>query len=257
MQVEGAVGLVTGGASGLGEGVVRMLTGRGARAGIVDLPSSKGDELVAELGQDRTAFFPTDVTESDQVEAAVSGMVERFGRLDVLVSCAGISSGQRVVKRDGTAHDLDHFRAHVEINLIGLFDVCRQAALAMSRNEPSDEGERGLIVNIASIAGYEGQVGQSSYGASKAGVIGLTVPLARDLATQGIRVMCICPGTMDTPMLATLSDDMVKALADNNVFPKRLGRPSDVGALVAQFMENTFLNSEVVRLDAGLRMGPR
>ncbi|MDE0115206.1 MAG: SDR family NAD(P)-dependent oxidoreductase [bacterium] len=253
MQASGSVALVTGGASGLGAGVVKTLLAKGGKAVILDLPSSAGEDMAQDMG-DAVAFVPVDVTDTGDVERAVAAAARAFGRVDLLVGCAGISSGQRVVSRDGTPNPLDHFRQHIEVNLIGLFDVARRAVSAMSANEPNADGERGLIVNIASIAGYEGQVGQSAYGSSKAGVIGLTLPMARDLAVWGIRVMTIAPGTMDTPMLATLNDEFIAKLVEDNVFPHRLGAPADVGSLVVHFMENTFLNGEVVRLDAGLRL---
>ena len=253
MEVAGSVALITGGASGLGAGVVKTLLDRGGKAVILDLSSSAGEKMAAQLG-DAAAFVPGNVTDADEVERSVAAAKDVFGRIDVLVSCAGISSGQRVVSRDGTPNSLDHFRQHIEVNLIGLFDVARHAVSAMSANEPNADGERGLIVNIASIAGFEGQVGQSAYGSSKAGVIGLTLPMARDLAVWGIRVMTIAPGTMDTPMLATLNQEFIAKLVEDNVFPHRLGTPADVGNLVVHFMENTFLNGEVVRLDAGLRL---
>ncbi len=253
MDVAGSVALITGGASGLGAGVVKTLLDKGGKAVILDLPTSAGEDMAAQLG-DAAGFVPANVTDTDEVERSVAAAKDVFGRIDVLVSCAGISSGQRVVSRDGTPNDLDHFRKHIEVNLIGLFDVARHAVSAMSANEPNADGERGLIVNIASIAGYEGQVGQSAYGSSKAGVIGLTLPMARDLAVWGIRVMTIAPGTMDTPMLATLNEEFIDKLVEDNVFPHRLGTPADVGNLVVHFMENTFLNGEVVRLDAGLRL---
>jgi 3-hydroxyacyl-CoA dehydrogenase/3-hydroxy-2-methylbutyryl-CoA dehydrogenase len=256
MKVEGSVGLVTGGASGLGEGVVRMLAGNGGRAAIFDLPSSNGAALVEELG-DAVEFFPVDITDSDAVERGVAAVVERFGRIDLLMNCAGISSGQRVVGRDRVPHSLAHFRKHVEVNLIGLFDVLRHVAVAMSDNEPDETGERGLIVNIASIAALEGEAGQASYSASKGGVVALTLPLARELARHGIRVMCICPGIMDTAMLAGADEALRQRLTDLSLFPKRLGTPEDVGRLVKGFMETTFLNGEVVRLDAAVRLGPR
>lgn len=256
MRVSESVGLITGGASGLGEGVARMLVSNGGKAVIVDRPGSRGDEIVAELGKN-AAYIACDITVPDEVEAAVAAAAEAFGRIDLLVSSAGISPAARLVARDGTPFPLDVFRAGIDVNLVGLFDVLRHAAAVMTRNEPSDEGERGLIVNIASIAGLEGQIGQASYAASKGGVIALTLPLARDLASWGIRVMCICPGVMDTAMLANASDDLRAALADINVFPKRLGRPDDLSSLVQAFMENTYLNGEVVRLDAGTRLAPK
>ncbi len=233
-----------------------MLVEGGGRAVILDRAGSRGSEIAEELGSD-VAFVPCDITDSAQVEEAVHAGGAAFGRIDLLLSSAGISPAARVVARDGTPFPLDVFRSGIEVNLIGLFDVLRHAALIMTRNEPSDEGERGLIVNIASIAGLEGQVGQASYAASKGGVIALTLPLARDLAAWGIRVMCICPGVMDTAMLAGATDDLRAALADINVFPKRLGRPEDVASVVRTFMENTYLNGDVVRVDAGTRLAPR
>lgn len=253
MDVKGAVALVTGGASGLGLGVVRMIAEGGGRAAIVDLPTSAGAQLAEELG-DAIEFVPTDVTRADEVAAAVARTVERFGRLDVCVNCAGISPAHRVVKSDGTKFPLDMFRKTVDINLIGLFDVVRNAAAAMAANEPGPDGERGLIVNVASIAALEGQVGQAAYSASKGGVVALTLPLARDLAGVGIRVMTVCPGIMDTAMLSGLDDKRRGALVDLHVFPKRLGRPDDFARLVQGFMTNTMLNGDVVRLDAATRL---
>jgi 3-hydroxyacyl-CoA dehydrogenase/3-hydroxy-2-methylbutyryl-CoA dehydrogenase len=256
MRIEDTVALVTGGASGLGEGVVRMVVGAGGRAVVLDRAESRGAELAGELGSAAT-FVPCDVTQPERVERAVADAAAAFGRIDVLVSSAGISPAARVVARDGTPFPLDLFRRGVDVNLVGLFDVLRHAAAVMTRNEPGADGERGLVVNIASIAGLEGQVGQASYAASKGGVIALTLPLARDLAQWGIRVMCICPGVMDTAMLAGSSDELRQALADINVFPKRLGRPDDVAALVRTFIEATYLNGEVVRVDAATRLAPR
>lgn len=256
MRVAGSVGVVTGGASGLGEGVVRMLVTGGGSAVIVDRPQSDGAALARELGP-AASFVGCDITDSAQVEEAVSAAAAAFGRVDLLVSSAGISPAARVVARDGTPFPLDVFRAGIDVNLVGLFDVLRLVAAVMTKNEPGDDGERGLIVNISSIAGLEGQVGQASYAASKGGVIALTLPLARDLAAWGIRVMCICPGVMDTAMLAGADAGLRAALADINVFPKRLGRPDDVAGLVRTFMEHTYLNGDVVRVDAATRLAPR
>lgn len=256
MQVSGSVGLVTGGASGLGEGVVRMLVDNGGRAVILDRAQSRGAEIVEEMGSN-ASFVPCDITDPAAVDEAVAAAAATFGRIDLLVSSAGISPAARIVSRDGTPFPLDLFKSGIDVNLVGLFDVLRHTAAVMTQNEPSGEGERGLIVNIASIAGLEGQVGQASYAASKGGVIALTLPLARDLATWGIRVMCICPGVMDTAMLASASQELRHALADINVFPKRLGRPDDVAGMVKAFMENTYINGDVVRIDAGTRLAPR
>ena len=253
MNVDGSVALVTGGASGLGAGVARGLAAAGGRVVVADLASSAGEQVAAELG-DGGAFVPVDVTRPDDVESAVAVAAAVWGRIDVLVSCAGISSGQRMLSRSGEMHTIEHFRAHIEVNLIGLFDVLRHVVVRMAANEPNDGGERGVIVNLGSIAGLEGQVGQMSYSASKGGIIGMTLPLARDLGSRGIRVVTICPGIMDTPILASLDDEQIAAITAGNVFPKRLGAPADVAALVRHIMENTYLNGEVIRLDAGMRL---
>ncbi|MEC8931495.1 MAG: SDR family NAD(P)-dependent oxidoreductase, partial [Candidatus Latescibacterota bacterium] len=231
MKVEGSVGLVTGGASGLGEGVVRSLLDRGGRVAVLD-QNLEGTGTLADQFGDSVSSHQCDVTDTAQVEKSVSAAVEIHGRLDLLVSCAGISFGKRVISRDGEPHSLDHFKRHIDINLVGLFDVVRHVAVVMARNEPSEDGERGLIINLASIAAFEGQIGQAAYAASKAGVIGLTSPLTRDLGLHGVRVLSICPGTMDTPMLDTLDQATIESIVSGNVFPKRLGRPEDVGNLV-------------------------
>jgi 3-hydroxyacyl-CoA dehydrogenase / 3-hydroxy-2-methylbutyryl-CoA dehydrogenase len=256
MKLEGANGLVTGGASGLGEGVVRMLAKAGGRAAILDLASSSGAQLATELGE-RVLFLATDVSDPDQVERSVRKAAEHLGRLDLCVNCAGISPGVRVIGKDRALHPLDVFRRAVEINLIGLFDVVRWAALYMSDNPAGEDGERGLIVNVASIAGFEGQVGQAAYTASKGGVIALTLQLARDLESQGIRVMGVAPGMMDTGMLAGVDEQRRQALIDIHLFPKRLGTPADFARLVRALMETTLLNGEVIRLDAATRLAPR
>ncbi|MEV6902667.1 SDR family NAD(P)-dependent oxidoreductase [Amycolatopsis sp. NPDC051372] len=253
MRIEGSVGLVTGGASGLGAGTARRLVAGGGRVGILDLASSAGAQLAAELGES-ALFVPTDVADEAAVEKAVGAVAERFGRLDVCVNAAGISPAARVLSRKGELHPLDLFRRTVEINLVGAFDVLRHAVAAMARNEPGPDGERGLIVNVSSAAALEGQAGQAAYSASKGGLVALTLPLARDLAIWGIRVMTVCPGIMDTGMLAGADETRRAALMDLHVFPKRLGRPEDFARLVASFMENELLNGEVVRLDAATRL---
>jgi 3-hydroxyacyl-CoA dehydrogenase / 3-hydroxy-2-methylbutyryl-CoA dehydrogenase len=256
MRVDGSVGLITGGASGLGEGVVRMLAEGGGQAAILDLPQSRGAEIAQELG-DSARFFATDVSDPEQVEAAVRGAAEAFGRIDLAVNCAGISPAQRIVGKDRSLYPLDMFKRAIDVNLNGLFDVVRWSALHMADNEPGEDGERGLIVNVASIAGFEGQVGQAAYAASKGGVIALTLQLARDLERQAIRVMGVAPGMMDTAMLAGVDDRRRKALIDLHLFPRRLGTPHDFARLVRTFMEVTLLNGDVVRLDAATRLPPR
>ncbi|QRP43098.1 SDR family NAD(P)-dependent oxidoreductase [Amycolatopsis sp. FDAARGOS 1241] len=253
MRIEGSVGLVTGGASGLGAGTARMLVAGGGRVGILDLPGSAGAEFAAGLG-DAALFVPADVSDEAEVEKAVAQVADRFGRLDVCVNAAGISPAARVLSRKGELHPLTLFRRTVEINLVGAFDVLRHAVAVMSRNEPEPDGERGLIVNVSSAAALEGQAGQAAYSASKGGLVALTLPLARDLALWGIRVMTVCPGIMDTGMLAGADEKRRAALMDLHVFPKRLGRPDDFARLVASFMENELLNGEVVRLDAATRL---
>lgn len=256
MQIADAVGVVTGGASGIGEGVVRMLVEGGARVAIFDLPTSRGAALRDELG-DAVEFVPLDITEPDEVARGVAAVSARFGRIDVLVNSAGISPAARVVARDGSLFPLDLFRRGIEVNLVASFDVLRHCAGVMARNSASEEGERGLIVNIGSIAAFEGQVGQASYAASKGGVVAMTLPLARDLATHGIRVMAVCPGTIDTPMVQRASEEIRGYLRDANVFPKRLGRADDIAAVIRTCMETTYLNGEVIRVDAAVRMAPR
>lgn len=253
MQFTDAVALVTGGASGLGEGTARALAAAGGKVSIADLPSSRAEALVAELGA-AASFFPTDVTRPEQVQAAVDGVAERFGRLDLTVNCAGVADAARVLARDGSMFPLETYVKVVNINLVGLFDVVRNSARVMSTNEPDPDGCRGVIVNVASIAGYEGQAGQAAYAGSKAGVIGMTLPLARDLATYGIRVGCICPGIFDTGMLAAADHKLRERLVGIHVFPKRLGTPADFAALVRAIYENPMLNGEVIRLDAATRL---
>jgi 3-hydroxyacyl-CoA dehydrogenase/3-hydroxy-2-methylbutyryl-CoA dehydrogenase len=245
--------IVTGGASGLGEGLVRSLVAAGAQALIVDLASSRGAELAADLGP-TVAFRAADVANSDDVAEAIDAAVEHMGSINLAVNCAGVSPAHRIVGRDGTLHPLDTFRRTVEINLIGVFDVVRRSAAAMAANQPDANGERGVIVNVASIAAVEGQKGQAAYSASKGGVLALTLPLARDLADLGIRVMTICPGIMDTGMLAGIDETRRAALLNLHVFPKRLGTPTDFARLVQAICETELLNGEVIRLDAATRL---
>jgi 3-hydroxyacyl-CoA dehydrogenase/3-hydroxy-2-methylbutyryl-CoA dehydrogenase len=256
MQVRGARALITGGGSGLGEGTARRLAAAGAKVAVLDLPQSKGEEVAAQLG-DGCLFVAADITDSAQVEAAVGGAAQALGGLNVCVNAAGVAPASRVVNRAGDLFPLDLFRFVVDVNLIGTFDVTRHAARVMGANDPNDDGEKGIIVNVASIAAFEGQIGQAAYSASKGGVAAMTLPLARDLASLGIRVNTIAPGIMDTPMIGGMPDDVRESLAQVHVFPKRLGKPEDFAALVQHMVENPLLNGEVVRLDAAARMGPR
>ncbi|CAN5118949.1 3-hydroxyacyl-CoA dehydrogenase [soil metagenome] len=253
MQLSGTVGLVTGGASGLGRATAEMLVARGARVVLADLPSSPGADTAAELG-DAAVFVPTDVTDADGVGEAIA-TATGMGPLRVAVNCAGVGTPGRVLSRKGPL-PLDQFEFVVRVNLLGTFNVIRLAAEAMAASEPED-GERGVIVNTASAAAYDGQIGQAAYSASKGGVVGMTLPIARDLADKLIRVCTIAPGLFSTPMLHGLPDEARASLAASVPMPARLGDPSEYAALVGHICENGMLNGEVIRLDGALRMAPR
>lgn len=255
MEIQGTGALVTGGASGLGAATARELVAAGARVALLDLPGSEGEKLAAEIGS-AAIFCPTDVTRADQVEAAVDRAVDRFGELHIAVSCAGIGWAQRTCTKEGP-HPLEPFRRVIEVNLIGTFNATRLAADRMAKNEPSATGERGVIVHTASVAAFEGQIGQVAYSASKGGIVGMTLPIARDLASLGIRVVTIAPGLFDTPLLAGLPDPAREALAANIPFPRRLGQPPEFAALVRGIVENPMLNGLTIRLDGALRMPPK
>jgi 3-hydroxyacyl-CoA dehydrogenase/3-hydroxy-2-methylbutyryl-CoA dehydrogenase len=255
MRVQDTIAMVTGGASGLGEATVRNLVEGGGRAVILDRPNSKGEALARELGE-RVAFAACDVTSEADVRAAVATAVARFGTVNALVNCAGIGTANRTVTKDGP-FPLDLFELTIRVNLIGTFNAIRLAALQMAKNERNDEGERGVIVNTASVAAFDGQIGQAAYSASKGGVVGMTLPIARDLASLGIRVCTIAPGTFDTPMLAMAPEAIRQALAAQIPFPSRLGRPAEFAALVRHIVENSMLNGETIRLDGAIRMAPK
>lgn len=252
MRIAGCTFLVTGGASGLGAATARRLASAGGNLVICDISAEQGRKLAAELGQ-RATFFAADVTDESQVAKAVAAARDKFGALHGAVSCAGIAPGERVLGKGGP-HRLDTFRRAVEINLIGTFNVLRYSAQAMEANEPDADGERGVIVNTASVAAFDGQVGQVAYSASKAGVAGLTLPAARELARIGVRVMTIAPGIFETPMVAAFTPELQQALAAQIPFPRRLGRPDEFAALVEHIVVNPMLNGEVIRLDGALRM---
>ena len=254
MRISGKTALVTGGASGLGRATIEELHGAGANVVICDLGTSQGETLAKELGE-RAIFAPTNVTSADEVAAAIGTAVQTFGGLHVAVNCAGIGWAQRTADRNGP-HDLGVFETVIRVNLIGTFNVIRLAAFQMSQQEPDGE-ERGVIVNTASIAAFDGQIGQAAYSASKGGVVGMTLPIARDLAGRLIRVCTIAPGTFDTPMLALLPEEARKALGDAIPHPRRLGKPSEYAALARHIVENAMLNGETIRLDGALRMGPK
>jgi len=255
MKIAGAVALVTGGASGLGEATVGMVIENGGRAVILDRPGSAGEDVARRLGA-QALFAPADVTSAEEVQAAVAKAVERFGAVHVCVNCAGVGAAMRTVTKQGPM-PLDLFAKVIAINLTGTFNVLRLAAARMAQNPPNEEGERGVIINTASAAAFDGQIGQAAYSASKGGVVGMTLPVARDLAALGIRVVTIAPGTFDTAMLAMLPEDQRRKLAAEIPFPSRLGRPSEYAALARHIIENPMLNGETIRLDGALRMPPR
>ncbi|CAN5589735.1 SDR family NAD(P)-dependent oxidoreductase [soil metagenome] len=255
MKIQGASALVAGGASGLGEATTRRLHEAGASVVIADLNEEKCEALASELG-DGVGFLKTDVTEEEQVQAAVGAAAEEAGGLRISVCCAGIGWAQRTVSKRGP-HDLLPFETVVKVNLIGTFNVLRLAATAMSANEPDEGGERGICINTASIAAYDGQIGQISYSASKGGIVGLTLPAARDLAGRAVRVMTIAPGLFDTPLLAALPEEAREALGAGVPHPARLGTPPEYAQLATAIIENQMLNGETIRLDGALRMPPK
>jgi NAD(P)-dependent dehydrogenase (short-subunit alcohol dehydrogenase family) len=253
MHIRNAGALVVGGASGLGEATVRRLNDSGAAVTIADVNEDRGKALATELGIE---FVACDVREEDQVEAAVKRAAEADGGLRIAVTCAGTGWAQKVASSKGP-HPLEPFRIILEINLIGTFNVLRFAAQSMIANEPDAGNERGVCINTASIAAFDGQVGQVAYAASKGGVVGMTLPVARDLAQYGIRVVTIAPGLFDTQLLAALPEEARTKLGESIPFPPRLGRPEEYAQLAAQIVENTMLNGETIRLDGALRMAPR
>jgi NAD(P)-dependent dehydrogenase (short-subunit alcohol dehydrogenase family) len=254
MKIEAAGALVSGGASGLGEATVRRLHAGGAHVVIADVNPEKGEALAAELS---IPFFQCDVREEDQVQAAVDKAAEAEGGLRIAVSCAGTGIPIKVASSKGP-HPLEAFKVLVDINLVGTFNVMRLAAFKMlSVNEPNAEGERGVLINTASVAAFDGQIGQIAYSATKGGVVGMTLPAARDLADKGIRVCTIAPGLFDTPLLAGLPQDARESLGKQVPFPSRLGRPAEYADLAAHIVENTMLNGETIRLDGAIRMAPR
>ncbi len=254
MKINGSVALVTGGASGLGEATVRQLVSQGGRVVIVDLNADRGKQLAAELGE-AAIFAQADVSNAEEVQSAVE-QATSMGTLRAAINCAGIGIGMRTVGKDGTPHDLGLFQKVISVNLIGTFNILRLAASAMAKNEPED-GERGVVVNTASVAAFDGQIGQVAYSASKGGIVGMTLPAARDLSKAQIRVVTIAPGTFDTPLLGMLPDEMRTALAATIPHPSRLGRPQEFAALACHIVENSYLNGEVIRLDGAIRMAPR
>jgi NAD(P)-dependent dehydrogenase (short-subunit alcohol dehydrogenase family) len=253
MQIKSSVFLVTGGASGLGAATARMAAEGGGKVVIADLQADAGEKLAKELGG---RFVRTDVTSEADGKAAVALAVKEFGGLQVLVNCAGIALAERTIGKDAP-HDLGRFLKVITVNVVGTFNMIRLAADAMAKAGPNASGERGVIVNTASVAAYDGQIGQAAYSASKGGIVGMTLPIARDLSRNGIRVNTIAPGIFETPLLAALPKDAQESLGKQVPFPSRLGRPAEFAQLVRSIIENEMLNAETIRLDGAIRMAPR
>lgn len=256
MKISETVALVTGGGSGLGEATTRALAAQGGRVAILDLAKSNGTAIAKELGSN-VLFLEGDVTNDEQVAAAVDKTVAAFGAVHIVVNCAGIGTAGKTVGKNDQPLDLAPFKRTIEINLIGTFNVIRLAASRMVKNAPNADGERGVIINTASVAAFDGQIGQAAYSASKGGVVGMTLPIARDLSQYGIRCCTIAPGIFETPMLMGLPDPARKALEASIPFPSRLGRPSEYAALACHIVENPMLNGETIRLDGAIRMASR
>ena len=256
MDIQGKVAIVTGGASGLGEATVRRYLANGASVAIFDMNDERGSALASELG-DKVIYRNVNVTDEDAVQAAIDAVVEAFGAVHICNNFAGIGSASKTVGKDG-AFPLNTFKTVIDVNLVGTFNVLRLVALQMSRQEPiNDDGGRGVIINTASIAAYEGQIGQAAYSASKGGIVGLTLPVARDLAGLGIRVNTIVPGLVHTPLFDTLPEPAYEALASSPLFPQRLGKPDEIAHLAQYIVESDYTNGECIRIDAGIRMQPK
>ena len=259
MDVSGKVAVITGGASGLGEATTRSFIAKGGKVAILDLDRQKerADGLSSELGADNVAFFATDVTNTDQVKAALEGTVKKFGAIHVNVNCAGLGAAAKTLGRDGP-YPLETFQFIINVNLIGTFNTLRLCSEVMDRNEPiTEDGEKGVIINTASVAAFDGQMGQAAYSASKGAVVGMTLPIARDLARNGIRICTIAPGIFNTPLMAMAPDKVRDPLIAMTQFPKRLGVAPEFAAMALHIVENTYLNGETIRLDGGIRMAPR
>ena len=255
MRLDASTFIVTGGASGLGAATARMVVDGGGNVVIADLNEPEGEALATRLGA-AARFVRTDVADEASGDAAVAAALASFGAVHGLVNCAGVVHGEKIVGKEG-AHRLASFVRAININLVGTFNMIRLAAQAMTSNAPNDGGERGVIVNTASVAAFDGQIGQAAYSASKAAVVGMTLPIARELARAGIRVMTIAPGIFETPMMASLTPEVQEALGKMVPFPPRLGRPDEFGSLVREIVANPMLNGEVIRLDGAIRMAAK
>ncbi len=255
MQIKGSTFIITGGASGLGAATARMIAAGGGTVVVADVKDAEGQALAKEIGAS-ARFVRTDVTDEASAKAAVAAAVDGFGALQGLVNCAGIVHGEKIIGKEGP-HALASFARAVNINLVGSFNLTRLAAEVMARGAPNEEGERGVIVYTASVAAFDGQIGQAAYSASKAGLVGMTLPVARELARYGIRVMAIAPGIFETPMMGQVPPDIAEALGKMVPFPPRLGKPAEFASLVREIIGNVMLNGEVIRLDGAIRMAPK
>ena len=256
MKINEVTAIVTGGASGLGKATVELIVNGGGNAVIIDQNEEKGHALAEKLGHNQVLFKKADVTSEEEITQAIAEGIKQFGSLNTVINCAGIGVGEKVVSKD-KVHDLGRFKKVIEVNLIGTFNVIRLAAEQMVRNDPNEEGERGVIINTASVAAFEGQMGQAAYSASKGGIVGMTLPLARDLARSGVRVMTVAPGLIDTPLFGGLPEQARKALGAMVPFPPRLGYPEEYAMLAKSIIENPMLNGETIRLDGAIRMQPK
>ena len=255
MEIKDSVAVVTGGASGLGEACIRNFLSKGGKVSILDFAEERGQKVASELG-DAALFCLTDITKEEDVQAALDKTVEAFGAIHIAVNCAGVGIPAKVLGKEGPM-PMAHFNKVVQINLIGTMNVVRLAAEKMVQNQGNDDGEKGVVINVASVAAFDGQIGQAAYSASKAGVAGMTLPIAREFAEYGIRIMTIAPGIFRTPMLEALPENVQEALGKMVPFPKRLGEPSEFAALAQHIVENSMLNGEVIRFDGALRMAAR
>tara|TARA_Y100000992_G_scaffold207422_1_gene142072 strand:- start:4036 stop:4806 length:771 start_codon:yes stop_codon:yes gene_type:complete len=256
MDLKNKVALVTGGASGLGQATVEAFVAKGAKVVILDINEQNATEIIKNLGDDNVMFISTNIMEEEPVVNAVTQIKEKFGGLHIAVNCAGTGYPGRILGKEAP-HPLDAFQFIINLNLVGTFNVMRIAAELMDKNDPDEKDEKGVIINTASIAGYEGQIGQSAYSASKAGVIGLTLTAARDLARHAVRVCTIAPGIFDTPLMQLAPDKVREPLLDSTQFPHRFGKPEEFAELAVHIVENTYLNGETIRLDSAMRMKPR
>ena len=256
MKIENCVAVVSGGASGLGAAVIKDMTENGAKAAILDFDVENGEKLALELG-DKVIFCKTDVTDAASVKSAIDRTMEAFGAIHFAVNCAGVASPKKVIDKKGNPMPTDFFNRVIQINLVGTMNVLSLAAVEMCKNTPTEDGEKGAVINVASVAAFEGQVGQAAYSASKAGVVGMALPVAREFADYGIRVNTIAPGIFMTPMMAGLPENVQQSLAAMMPFPKRLGKPEEFAMLVRHLIENPMINAEVIRLDAALRMAAK